>query len=77
MVLLLLIGLSSTTIIASAFTTLPAAFHFNRFAAWSLPANAAGHADRHLSGDAGRCGECLPDAFRAGILAFAGDGVGA
>lgn len=37
--LLLLIGLSSTTIIASAFTTLPAAFHFNRFAAWSLPAN--------------------------------------
>lgn len=36
---LLLIGLSSTTIIASAFTTLPAAFHFNRFAAWSLPAN--------------------------------------
>lgn len=38
-VLLMLIGLSSTTIIASAFTTLPAAFHFNRFAAWSLPAN--------------------------------------
>lgn len=36
---LMLIGLSSTTIIASAFTTLPAAFHFNRFAAWSLPAN--------------------------------------
>lgn len=36
---LLLVGLSSTTIIASAFTTLPAAFHFNRFAAWSLPAN--------------------------------------
>ena len=38
-VLLMLVGLSSTTIIASAFTTLPAAFHFNRFAAWSLPAN--------------------------------------
>jgi competence protein ComEC len=38
-VLLMLIGLSSTTIIASAFTTLPAAFHFNRFAAWALPAN--------------------------------------
>lgn len=37
--LLVVIGLSSTTIIASAFTTLPAAFHFNRFAAWSLPAN--------------------------------------
>ena len=37
--LLMLIGLSSTTIIASVFTTLPAAFHFNRFAAWSLPAN--------------------------------------
>jgi competence protein ComEC len=31
--------LSSTTIIASTFTTLPAAFHFNRFAAWALPAN--------------------------------------
>lgn len=38
-VLLMLVGLSSTTIIASAFTTLPAAFHFNRFAAWALPAN--------------------------------------
>ena len=38
-VALALIGLSTTTIIASAFTTLPAAFHFNRFAAWSLPAN--------------------------------------
>ncbi len=38
-VVLLLIGLSTTTVIASAFTTLPAAFHFNRFAAWSLPAN--------------------------------------
>ncbi|NNJ76256.1 MAG: ComEC/Rec2 family competence protein, partial [Anderseniella sp.] len=38
-VLLMMVGLSSTTIIASAFTTLPAAFHFNRFAAWSLPAN--------------------------------------
>lgn len=36
---LLLVGLSTTTIIASAFTTLPAAFHFNRFATWSLPAN--------------------------------------
>lgn len=31
--------MSSTTIIASTFTTLPAAFHFNRFAAWALPAN--------------------------------------
>ncbi len=39
LVLLMLIGLSSTTLIASAFTTLPAAFHFNRFAAWALPAN--------------------------------------
>lgn len=38
-IVLLLAGLSSTTIIASAFTTLPAAYHFNRFAAWSLPAN--------------------------------------
>ncbi|WP_108882889.1 ComEC/Rec2 family competence protein [Anderseniella sp. Alg231-50] len=37
--LLMLLGLSTTTIIASAFTTLPAAFHFNRFAAWALPAN--------------------------------------
>ncbi len=37
--LIMLIGLSTTTIIASAFTTLPAAFHFNRFAAWALPAN--------------------------------------
>lgn len=36
---LMLAGLSLTTIIASAFTTLPAAFHFNRFAAWALPAN--------------------------------------
>jgi competence protein ComEC len=36
---LMLLGLSSTTIIASAFTTLPAAFHFNRFASWALPAN--------------------------------------
>jgi competence protein ComEC len=34
-----LIGLSATTIIASAFTALPAAYHFNRFAVWSLPAN--------------------------------------
>lgn len=39
LVLLMLAGLSTTTIIASTFTTLPAAFHFNRFAAWSLPAN--------------------------------------
>lgn len=39
LVALMLTGLSITTIIASAFTTLPAAFHFNRFAAWALPAN--------------------------------------
>ncbi|MEM9472013.1 MAG: ComEC/Rec2 family competence protein [Pseudomonadota bacterium] len=39
LLLLMLLGLSTTTIIASAFTTLPAAFHFNRFAAWALPAN--------------------------------------
>ncbi len=39
LLLLMLIGLSTTTIIASAFTTLPAAFHFNRFASWALPAN--------------------------------------
>ena len=34
-----LLALSATTIIASAFTALPAAWHFNRFAVWSLPAN--------------------------------------
>jgi competence protein ComEC len=33
------LALSATTIIASAFTALPAAYHFNRFAVWSLPAN--------------------------------------
>ena len=38
-IVVLVVGLSSTTIIASAFTTLPAAYHFNRFAAWALPAN--------------------------------------
>lgn len=38
----LLIGvaaLSATTLVASTFTALPAAWHFNRFATWSLPAN--------------------------------------
>lgn len=33
------IALSATTLIASAFTALPGAWHFNRFAVWSLPAN--------------------------------------
>ncbi len=34
-----LLALSATTLVASAFTALPAAWHFNRFATWSLPAN--------------------------------------
>ncbi len=34
-----LVALSATTIIASVFTALPAAYHFNRYAPWSLPAN--------------------------------------
>ena len=38
-VLLGIAAISATTIIASVLTTLPAAYHFNRFAAWSLPAN--------------------------------------
>jgi competence protein ComEC len=33
------LALSATTIVASTFTALPAAWHFNRFATWSLPAN--------------------------------------
>jgi competence protein ComEC len=38
-VLIGVVALSATTIVASAFTALPAALHFNRFATWSLPAN--------------------------------------
>ncbi len=37
--LIALLAMSATTLVASAFTALPAAWHFNRFATWSLPAN--------------------------------------
>jgi competence protein ComEC len=37
--LLAMLAIGLTTIIAGLFTALPAAYHFNRFAAWSLPAN--------------------------------------